>query len=450
MYRNKIVGVVASAAALVLLSAPSYADLTKCATLIDGQNAKIQQAMVKHFQKCIDAYHKDLAKPPTPPFSKAAAACEKEIGKGIASGGDVDKNVAKLISGFGKTCIEADLLSLGHLSHTLYGDNWARIQGTAGFHSAYEQALAGSRDFIQSLYDMGGSGSCPSCVKLQLPLCNEGSGPLAAGSGFTVLVGGLPLAGTLTGTSVLKFCDNTASGTVPGGILPGVPADVFYVLGGPSKTLDPAPVGAIATACTRTLSAEGIVQCGSAQHIDYTTCQDHLPSAANADGATASGGCTGQTSCQRTKPNSQQTIVDPNEPASQLIGGACIKLSSSGGSAGDGFVNLTSQIGIHALVSNDNCQNPTTLTDHGLPNTTALTTGSAQASVLNQDPDAPGGPTPELDSAQVSGSPFVCSTLKWGKTSGTSLVGAFPAINTLQLAPGGLELDSVTTFVLSQ
>jgi hypothetical protein len=449
MYSNKIVGVVAGAAALFLVSAPSYADLTKCATLIDGQNAKIQAAMVKHFQKCIDAYHKDLAKPPSPPLSKAAKACDKEIGKGLASGGDVDKNVNKLISGFGKTCTEADLLALGHLSHTLYGDNWGRIQGISGFHSAYEQALAGSRDFIQGLYDVGNTGSCPSCVKVQLPLCNDSGGTLQAGSGFQVQVGGLPLAGDLNGLTVLKICDNTASGSVSGGILPGIPADTFYVLGGPSKTLVPSVVGTLATACTRTLAAEGIVQCGaSAQHVNYTTCQDHLPSAPNGDGATASGGCTGQTVCQRTKPNSQQSTVDPNEPADQLIGGACIALSPTGGSAGDGFVNLTSQIGIHSLVTTDNCQNPATLTSPGQPSTTALTTGTASAKVLNGDPDA--AAFDELDSGEVSGSKFNCATLKSGQSAGTKLVGAFPAVNTLQLVSGGQFLDSVTTFALAQ
>jgi hypothetical protein len=450
MYSNKIVRSIASAAVLLLISAPSFADLTKCATLINKENAKMQAKMLKHFQKCIDFYHKDLAKPPTPPLSKAAPKCEKELGKGINAGGDLDKEVTKkLIAKFdGKTCIESDLLALGHLSHTLYGDNWARIQSVSAFHSAYEQALAGSRDFIQSLYDMGKTGSCPSCVKVQLPLCNDAGGPLVSGSGFNVLVGGLPLAGSLNGLSVLKFCDNTASGAVSGGILPGIPASTFYVLGGPGKTLVPSVVGTLATACTRTLAAEGIVQCGAgAQHVNYTTCQDHQPSAGNGDGATASGGCTGQTSCARAKPNSEQSQVDPNEASDELIGGACISLQSSTGSAGDGFVNLTSQIGIHAFSLNDNCQDPSTLTDPGTPSTTALTTGTASAKVLNADPDA--AAAAEVDSAEVSGSPFNCATLKAGQTTGTKLAGAFPAINTLQLSPGQY-LDSVTTFTLAQ
>ncbi|HVO22532.1 MAG TPA: hypothetical protein VMW56_02775 [Candidatus Margulisiibacteriota bacterium] len=462
MYSNKIAGVVAGAVALLLLSAPSYADLTKCATLIDGENAKMQAAMIKHFQKCIDGYHKDLAKvPKTGPFTAAAKVCDKELGKGIGSGGDIDKEVTtKLIAGFTKnTCTESDLLALGHLSHKLYTDNWARLQGVSAFHSAYEQALAGSRDFIQGLIDMGKSASpgCPNCVKINHPLCNEMSSVLASSSQAVVLVSVLNLTVPLSGTTVLKICDNTVSGLVSGGILPNIPASTFYVLGGPGKLLDPAPVGnggtALATACTRTIAAEGIIQCGSAQRISYVTCQDHTPSTTNADGASASGGCTGQDSCARTKKNSEQSVVDPKDgppiaASDTLIGGACIKTVSTAGVAGDGFVNLTSQIGLHRLVTNDNCQNPATLDDAGLPATTSLTTGTAAAKVLNQDSEGGTPSTNELDSDVVTGSIFNCATLNAGQTKGTHLVGAFPAINTLQLSGGGDFLDSVTTFEL--
>ena len=70
--------------------------------------------------------------------------------------------------------------------------------------------------------------------------------------------------------------------------------------------------------------------------------------------------------------------------------------------------------------------------------------------VLNPDPDTQGpGAEPISSGPPLQGAPFNCATLKFGQSKGTKLVGAFPAINTLQLSPGQY-LDSTTTFVLAQ
>jgi hypothetical protein len=222
---------------------------------------------------------------------------------------------------------------------------------------------------------------------------------------------------------VLKVCDvSTLISSATG---------VLFVVGGPARILDPAPVGAIATACTATIASEGLIQCGAgAQKINYTTCVDHnTDGATNAAGATTSGDCSGD-ACLA----SDTDVEDPNV----TNGGTCLDLTAVGGAAGDAYINLVSRIALHAAGS-DCLDAPNT---PGTPQNTALTTGQAQATVKNADDSAN-----EASSAANSGSPFDCSTIKRGDGGAVKLVGAFPAINTLEPAPGVL-LDSVTGFTL--
>jgi hypothetical protein len=119
----------------------------------------------------------------------------------------------------------------------------------------------------------------------------------------------------------------------------------------------------------------------------------------------------------------------------------CFDLTASAGAAGDAFVNLTSQIGL--APPDDDCTDPSTFTSRGTPQNTALTTAGGVAIVHNAD-DAPGA---TIQSDPLSGVAFNCATLSAGSSAGTKLVGAFPAINTLDV--GGALLDSVTGFQLS-
>ncbi len=210
------------------------------------------------------------------------------------------------------------------------------------------------------------------------------------------------------------------------------------MLGTPGKILGPAPVGSIATACVKTISAEGIIQCGAgAQKVNYTTCTDHNTGEVTyAAGVTTSSDGSGDV-CQASVDD-----TDTDETPGIVNGGACVDLTATSGVAGDAFINLTSQIAL-APPGND-CTNPSTFTSAEAPELTALTTGSATATVKDAD-DAAGA---EIVSDPQTGSIFNCTSLAAGISSGTQLVRAFPAINTLEPAPDTF-LDSVSLFALS-
>jgi hypothetical protein len=232
----------------------------------------------------------------------------------------------------------------------------------------------------------------------------------------------------LEGSSVLNICD--VSNII------GSASGVYFVTGQPGKVLGPAPVGTISTACVKTIGAEGLIQCGAgAQKTNYTTCQDHnTGGVSNGSGATTSGLCTGV--CQASAPN-----TDPAEDSSIINGGACITLSNTGGTAGDAFINLTSQINL--APPGDTCTNPSTQ-DVQNPALTALTSGTAQAFVKNADDQ---GPDSEIASTPATGTGFNCAALQAGQSPGTSLVGAYPSVNALEPAPGVI-LDSAIGFTL--
>jgi hypothetical protein len=326
------------------------------------------------------------------------------------------------------------VISLGHLDTATFGDQWARFQAVAAIQYAYEQQLTGSRDWVNILTSLGATGSCPTCVTLDVPPCHEVACKLAGSTAAVKLAGTPSIVVPLTGSSVLKVCDaeQLVSNTTGG----------LFVMGSPGKVLRPAPVGALATACTRTISAEGLIQCGAApKKISYEVCTDHSPAGPNNAGTTASGACTG-TACAASTTNGAAEVVDPGEPLDELIGGPCTTISSTAGVAGDAFVNLTSQIGL--APPGDDCTDPSTYTSAGTAQLTALTTGSATATVMNADGAAG---TSVVSDPGNDGTPYDCALLKFGESPGLKLVGSFPAINTLSPAPG-VFLDSTTSFTL--
>lgn len=434
----RVIGVVAGAAVVVLFAVPSFAALDKCSKLIDGESKKMESSVLTSFQKCNDAYRKDALKPPTPPFSKAAAACEKELStKVLGATGVISKETTKLAAQVPKTCTDADLSALGHLPTSIFGNRWAQFQGVAALQLAYEQQLLDTADWVNVLATLGNvvansATVCPSCVKLNQAPCQLSSCRLASSSATVNLAGAPSLVVPVDGATVLKFCDvsqlvNSAVG-------------VFFVMGSPGKVIKPAAVGTIATACVKQLSAEGLVQCGiGSQQVSYTQCQDHSPTAANPAGSTTSGACSGDV-CLQTTTNGESNPVDPNEPADELIGGLCTTLTASSGSPGNAFINLGLQIGLDQ--PGGDCTDPSKFSTLGTPQIGRLTTGSASATVK----DANGTTGADIVSTPTSGSSYTCGQIPAGQTPGVKLVGAFPAINSLQV--GTQLIDSVTGFSL--
>ena len=432
--KHLTIRVVAGTVFLACVAVPSFAALDTCSKLIDGESKKMQAAVLTAFQNCNNSYRTDAKKPPsTIPFSKAAIACEKQLStKVLGSTGVLAKEITKLTGKVPTTCSDADLIALGHLPTSTFGNRWAQIQGVMALQSAYEQQLFATRDWVNMLATLGRTGSCPSCVKLNRAPCQESSCKLSASSA-SVAVNGIPpiRVNPLVGSNVLKFCDVSQLITSASG--------VFFVVGSPGKTLSPASLGPVATACVKTLSAEGVVQCGiGAQQVSYTECQDHNPTVTNPAGAPTSGACSGDV-CLQTITNSQADLVDPLEDPGKLRGGVCIALQATGGSAGDAFINLSSQIGLDQ--PGGDCTDETRFSTLGTPQLSPLTTRSAAATVKNAD-----GGGEDITSDPTTGTLFDCGQLGAGRMPSVKLVGAFPALNTLEFS--GLLLDSVTGFNL--
>ena len=423
---KRALGVVAGAATLAVMAAPSFAAIDKCSKLIDSEALKMSSTASKGFAKCVAAYRKDVIKPPTPALSKAAAACEKENVKIFAT---LDAEVSKMASQVPKTCTNADLIALGHLPASAFGSRWAQWQAVSALQAAYDQELAANRDFVTILIDTGKTGSCASCTKLSVSPCQTSPCGLAAGSAGDVILASFSVNVPLSGTSTLRVCDVSQ--------LIGSASGVYFVTQNPAKGLLPAAVGSIQTACIKQLAAEGLIQCGAgAQKTSYTTCQDHnTGGVSNISGVTTSGACSGD-ACQASKAND-----DANETTAGIInGGACITITNTGGAAGDAFVNLTTQLNLAAV--GDNCTNPSTQTIQA-PAITALTSGTSQAFVKNADD---GGASSEIESIPTTGTPFNCATLPNGSSPGTKLAGAYPSVNGLNVS--GNKLDAAIGFSL--
>lgn len=431
---KRTLGVVAGAATLVVMAAPSFASLDKCSKLIDGEGQKMQSSTAKGFAKCNDAYRKDVIKPPTPALSKAAAACEKELSKILGAGGVLDKSITKLASQVPKTCTDSDLIALGHLNTATFGNRWAQFQGMASLAGAYDQQLNNTGDWVNNLIKLAKTGSCASCAKLQIPPCNLGN-CILAGSSATVKLANFSVPVDLAGVNNLQVCDPSTLISSATGVL--------FVIGGPGKSISPAQVGPIATACVRPLRAEGLIQCGSgAQKVDYATCIDHNAGTPNESGSPTSGGCTGDV-CAESQKDSEAPQNDPDEADDHENGGGCIDYTAGSGPAGSAYVNLSTQIGL--APPGDLCNDTSTLRSAGTPSNNPLTTGSASSKVLNAD----GIDGSTIESDPVTGAPYTCSLLPSGKTGPVNLVGAFGSINTLQAIPGSdALLDSVTIFEL--
>jgi hypothetical protein len=438
MIKGKFVkGIVAGAAASVVCATVSFAGTGggNCSKAIDKENSKIEAAAFKAFNACNDAYWKDaLAKTPQPPtYAKAAPSCEKALGKLVATVGKEEPKTAALAPS--KSCTDADLGLLGHLPTGTFGSKWAEYQATVAVQFAYEQQISAVRNFVTQLLALEGTGSCPTCVKFDHAPCQEATcNYLGAGSQAIVGLNGLPpIPVPLIGVAALRFCDATP-------FLPST-SNTLYISGATGKNIQPAPVGSISFACPVSIGAEGFVTCGgSASKVSYTTCQDHNVPSGNASGATTSGGCTGEDTCQASN-------VDVDDPT-VTNGGACIKATSGAGVLGDAYVNNTTQIRLTNTSDGPGADGLYCTEDDpslpGTPATTPLTTGTANAIVHNVDDQA----GIDLISAPVTGSPFSCPKIGQGILTGAKLVGAFPAMNTIAVAPG-VNLDSTTGFELT-
>ncbi len=218
-------GIMAAAAvgAVLVAASPAAAAVDKCTTAINTESVKMRTAAFKAFTKCHDAYWKDVQKPPPLAYSRAAKACERELGKLIGTRGALATSISRLVTGVPTTCTDSDLFSLGHLPSHDFGNRWAQFQAVAALQLAYEQMLGAMRQWPAILTTVGDTGACPTCERLTQPPCHEMSCRLT-GSSLEVYAASFSSNVPLSGAMVLKVCD--ASPMLSGA------DDVWFVLAG--------------------------------------------------------------------------------------------------------------------------------------------------------------------------------------------------------------------------
>ncbi len=484
--RNSVIGALANGAVLLLLSgqALAAADVGKCSKAIGGEGLKMQSAALKGFQKCNDAYRKDFLKPTSPVFAKAGPACEKEL---VKIGATAVGEFAKLNSKVPTSCTDVELGLLGHLLTSGFGTRWATHVVVNALQSAYDQEIALARDFVNQMSIMGGlipdpasgttvaSSVCPSCAKYATAPCQAHACKYvsAGSSNANVETTVIPIPVPLTGVTNFVICNVQSLGSSADNILAGVTtAGEFPVFGEAGKQLDPANLG-LGFACVKAIGAEGYITCnaGGTLKVNYDTCQDHTADTANSAGATASGECTGQTTCLQSATDIGQagTNIDKHGTCSNDAtvtcgtdadcgagntcdgirnGGACTKLTPAPSVAGDSFINNTTQIAIvlNTEVGADAkpCTNDDTNPSPGSPGTTSLTTGTVSSKVF----DADNTEGTDIDAGPTTGAVFPCGTIASSNLAGAKIVGAFPALHALSFPGPPNAHDSVTAFTI--
>jgi len=220
-YVGKLVS--AAAVAGVVLAGPASAatpTLSGCQSTIEKEVVKLEAAIVKGLQACVDGYRKTgligFPSSPNAGLAAAAAACEGKLFAVAFPDGTsksaMQKAYNKLTGPLGVLvkgkCTDNLLAQLGHIREDLAGVEWARIALVRAERDAIQEQLASTTDMadvFQQLWYSDTGGSCPTCEKYMYGgpcaahACGLGG---ASGACLDTLSGpDIPLA--LTGVSVL-------------------------------------------------------------------------------------------------------------------------------------------------------------------------------------------------------------------------------------------------------
>lgn len=440
---------------LGLSSAPAFAgDLYKCQQGIEKESVKIQGLILKALQLCKDKYRQTVVKvnklnSDSNPgndttlaveLPKVTTACDGLLAKtiGIPGGNlgtlgvppsQVQKTYDKLMKlttvGTPPKCEDGELLALGHLPKTAYGDAWIRWIIMAMLKGAYEKQvwLVGDTPGIMgALCDANGNGTpgepagptgdCPTCCKLQVPPCFTMTCRLAGASNATLqlLDGGSNFSLGLGKELASEYCQYSDF----------IGSDIA-VVGGPSRTVDEIVIPATARACVTQLRAEGFIKCGGSSFFNgpknVTLCAD-------SDGANPPCG----TACQPAPATSITSCATGPGPICQTLGTPAVTNDSV----------ILSTLQIETVVPLGPCTG-----SGGNVVPTILTTGNVTLNFVNYTPACSGTYTDTVTG--VAGTcPAPGSFLDSEDLAGTTLVGGFPAY---QSSAGGLG-DTATTFSL--
>jgi hypothetical protein len=433
-----------------------------CGKAIEGEIVKMQTAIMKALEVCLDGYHADLVKPESPQFTKASAKCELGLGKAIGLGNNstMAKEKAKLdsfITPVPKSCDDVGLLLLGHLPQGTFGDVWSRAISLAALNTAYNEEAAANQDMVDGLGNLGGlygspAGGCPDCKTLTVPPCIEHACAYLSGSGtgFNIVSESginIPLSGglqPLPGVSTFTLCNYKG----PGGTSVN-PANDYIVLGSTSKGIKPASIPGVGFACVTGIGAEGYINCGGTDPgINYNACQDSNVTALA--GTTTQAGAGG--ACQGALGSGAVCRIPTHddEVNTGVNGGACINLHKQPAASGVAFINNTSTINV-VQTSPDQLGldgKPCTADDTNAPTepgTNGLTTGTADVNVLNLGVPPGSG---SIANGPVNGHTFDCGNIQTSNLTGGAIAGAFPGVANLAATSTVLG-DQAVNFIIA-
>jgi len=451
MSRRKGVGALVAPALLLSVSMahPASAALDKCASSIESNGTKLEAAILKSFQACDKEYRKAVAAGlkagKDPDYTAGAGKCQAALAKniGLGNGSTMDKTKASLDKLVPKTCTQIDLLTLGHLPQSTFGDEWSRSVLMSSLNVAYVQEIALVRDTVNMFQAFAcapktagaaclptDATTCASCKTLIKSPCYEHAcsyltSGLSAFDNFTSGVG--DIQGTLIGSSTYGLC--SAFGINPTG--------EYLVIGGTTgKGIQPIVITGLGFACSSQIGGEGYVNCpgGSGPLVNYQSCQDSNPATQD-----QVGGCAA--TLGGTPDACTNATVDTVNGG--FNGGACTKYATAGTPAGAAFINNLTALDIPLTVLNELGPDGKPCTDddteaRAVPSSLGLTTGTASVTVL----DFGNGGSPQSN-GPITGAAFPCGNIQSSNLSGATIAGAFPAVSQ------PVTNDAVVTFTIS-
>ncbi len=468
MMRNQIRGGFAALAgcALLLTAAPAMAQGTaafKCSGAISKASSGIANFVEKFVTKCTNDYVKrnlfligEKGKGSDALF-KSGELCQKFVN---------DKALAALSSKAVDTsaCGDDDLRAIGHLPTAATGGPvYAQLVALDALRAGLRGAANTAPDLWAIMEAVGGLSTtpCTACESLRNALLNRQIGPCAtysctfgAGTSIAAVTAGGAITTTVTGGLVADVCRYEDA-------LPGA----YGLFAGPLRTVR-ANVGGLIDVCVDSPQSKGYILDGAGSIADVEVCQDHVIESGTDECQTTGvgSGPFSASDCANTGTEGNCSVTtadfcnqDSDCPASETCdlttnpvetGGACSRLVSTAGAAGDALISQTL---INTVMSSGTVLGPDGVpcTDDdtappGVPVPNVLTTGTAQGIVY----DANRNEGTTIAPAANTGSPFVMTGANsiLDGTLDATLVGVFPALSA-DLGILGIQ-DLVTTISL--
>jgi hypothetical protein len=414
------------------------ATLEKCQKAIETEAPKFEKKVFGALKKCKDKYRAAVAD--GDPLTEPAADCDAALTKVLLFPDAENKSAlakAKIkLDGLTNPdklkCSDTDLVALGHLPTSPFGDLWARLLLVRRIGAAIAGQIAAIRDTPDILTALAGAG-CTRCGALAAPPCFEASCRIDVANSATEFVGAafVPPSGNVN----LSVCRDTA--------LLGNDLALFAASG---KSVIPFDLtgGSDGYICPMVIGGAGYIAgvATALDKIDTSTCQDHI----DGDGD----------ECPALMAPEVPICASPAADTDHLgvtNSGACIAFVDSAGGTGEAFILASARLAktcdggltCGGVDQRGGDGIPCTPDDTGAVSSTfpiAMTTSSAQVAIL--DADNTDGNSLGLTSIP-GGAAFDPDEALRGNLSGGTLVGGLPGLHTGTSGPSDSPVSITIT-----